>query len=109
MNDMWHLCWWRDSSFPRCADPGDVILKVTSTAICGSDLHLYLNALPGMKSGDLLGHEVRSMIRRHGSWHRLPVDPNSVLDPNRALSQSCLHCTCQNNALLLQVLSPWTF
>ena len=36
----------------------DVILKVTSTAICGSDLHLYLNSMPGMKAGDILGHEV---------------------------------------------------
>ena len=38
----------------------DVILKVTSTAICGSDLHLYLNFMPGMKAGDILGHEVCS-------------------------------------------------
>ncbi len=40
-----------------------MILKVTATAICGSDLHLYLNALPGMKAGDLLGHEVREGVR----------------------------------------------
>ncbi len=40
----------------------DVILKVTSTAICGSDLHLYLNAMPGMKAGDILGHEVCFLI-----------------------------------------------
>ena len=38
----------------------DVILKVTSTAICGSDLHLYLNFMPGMKAGDILGHEVNA-------------------------------------------------
>ena len=36
----------------------DVIVKVTSTAICGSDLHIYLKAMPGLKSGDILGHEV---------------------------------------------------
>ena len=67
----------------RCADPGDVILKVTATAICGSDLHLYLNALPGMKAGDLLGHEVRegvavcSVMLRSGLCHRdcIPVSP----------------------------------
>jgi threonine dehydrogenase-like Zn-dependent dehydrogenase len=35
----------------------DAILKVTSAAICGSDLHLYHNCLPGMKRGDQLGHE----------------------------------------------------
>lgn len=42
-----------------CGLQEDVILKVTSTAICGSDLHLYLNFMPGMKAGDILGHEVR--------------------------------------------------
>ena len=36
----------------------DAILKVTSTAICGSDLHMYTGAMPGMTKGDLLGHEV---------------------------------------------------
>ena len=38
----------------------DVILKITSTAICGSDLHLYLNFMPGMKAGDIMGHEVNA-------------------------------------------------
>ena len=56
--------WGCDIRRLQCADPGDVILKVTSTAICGSDLHLYLNALPGMKAGDLLGHEVLSPFIR---------------------------------------------
>jgi hypothetical protein len=35
---------------------GDIILRVTNTAICGSDLHLYLRGMPGMKAGDVLGH-----------------------------------------------------
>jgi threonine dehydrogenase-like Zn-dependent dehydrogenase len=35
---------------------GDIILRVTKTAICGSDLHLYLRGMPGMKAGDVLGH-----------------------------------------------------
>ena len=42
---------------PRLQDPGDVIVQITSTAICGSDLHLYDGFMPGMKSGDILGHE----------------------------------------------------
>jgi hypothetical protein len=40
-----------------CAAQRDIILRVTSTAICGSDLHMYCNAMPGMKSGDIVGHE----------------------------------------------------
>ena len=42
-----------------CVVQQDAILKVTSTAICGSDLHMYVGAMPGMRKGDLLGHEVR--------------------------------------------------
>ena len=39
----------------------DAILRVTSTAICGSDLHMYVGAMPGMRKGDLLGHEVQRL------------------------------------------------
>lgn len=42
---------------PKIVDPRDAILRVTSTAICGSDLHLYNGVMPGMQSGDVLGHE----------------------------------------------------
>jgi threonine dehydrogenase-like Zn-dependent dehydrogenase len=37
---------------------GDAIIKVTSSAICGSDLHLYLNFMPGMEKNAIMGHEV---------------------------------------------------
>ena len=36
----------------------DAILKITSTCICGSDLHMYTGAFPGVRKGDQLGHEV---------------------------------------------------
>jgi threonine dehydrogenase-like Zn-dependent dehydrogenase len=42
---------------PRLLNGQDVIVKVTSTAICGSDLHLYNGFVPTMESGDILGHE----------------------------------------------------
>src|SRR5436305_5116364 len=42
---------------PQILDPGDVILRITSTAICGSDLHLYDGMMPTMEAGDILGHE----------------------------------------------------
>lgn len=45
---------------PKVTDAGDVVLRVTTTAICGSDLHFYNGAMPGMKKGDIVGHgEVR--------------------------------------------------
>lgn len=53
---------------PALAHPKDVILKVTSTAICGSDLHLYTGAFPKsvMQRGDILGHEFMGTIHEVG-------------------------------------------
>ena len=42
---------------PKIEKPDDIIVKITSTAICGSDLHLYDGYMPQMKSGDIIGHE----------------------------------------------------
>lgn len=47
-----------DRLVPMITDAQDAIIKVTSTAICGSDLHMYVGAMPGMTKGDLMGHEV---------------------------------------------------
>jgi threonine dehydrogenase-like Zn-dependent dehydrogenase len=44
----------------------DVLLRVTNTAICGSDLHLYLHGMPAMKSGDVLGHEFMGIVEEVG-------------------------------------------
>ena len=56
------LCWHGKEDIrcdrvpdPRIEDTRDAIVKVTSTAICGSDLHIYDGFMPGMKSGDILG------------------------------------------------------
>src|SRR5512133_2079024 len=42
---------------PRILSQRDCIVKITSTAICGSDLHLYNAFMPGLEKGDILGHE----------------------------------------------------
>jgi threonine dehydrogenase-like Zn-dependent dehydrogenase len=42
---------------PEIVNPRDAIIRVTSTAICGSDLHLYNGMIPSMQAGDILGHE----------------------------------------------------
>lgn len=44
----------------------DAIIKVTSSAICGSDLHLYVNAMPGMTKHDVLGHEFMGIVEDVG-------------------------------------------
>ena len=42
---------------PILQEPDDVVLKITATAIWGSDLHLYRGKIPEIKDGDILGHE----------------------------------------------------
>ena len=42
---------------PEIVNPRDAIIKITSTAICGSDLHLYDGYIPTMRAGDIMGHE----------------------------------------------------
>ena len=42
---------------PKIQDPGDVIIKIMATAICGSDLQSYDGYQPTMEAGDILGHE----------------------------------------------------
>ncbi len=52
---------------PKIINPRDAIIKITSTAICGSDLHLYDGFNPTMKPGDILGHEFMGEIVELGS------------------------------------------
>ncbi|TVR68130.1 MAG: glutathione-dependent formaldehyde dehydrogenase [Sphaerobacteraceae bacterium] len=52
---------------PEIINPRDAIIKVTSTAICGSDLHLYNGYIPSMQTGDILGHEFMGEVVERGS------------------------------------------
>jgi len=52
---------------PEIEHPRDAIIKVTSCAICGSDLHLYDHFMPGMKKGDIMGHEAMGEVVEVGA------------------------------------------
>ena len=52
---------------PKILNPRDAIVKVSLTAICGSDLHIYDGYIPTMKSGDVLGHEFMGEVVEVGS------------------------------------------
>ncbi len=52
---------------PTIIEPTDAIIKVTATAICGSDLHLYGGYMPTMEKGDVLGHEPMGEVIEVGS------------------------------------------
>ena len=52
---------------PRIEAPGDILVRVTATAICGSDLHIFDGFVPEMKKGDILGHEFMGEVVEVGS------------------------------------------
>ena len=52
---------------PKIEEPTDAVIRVTSTAICGSDLHLYAKLWPVMKEGDILGHEPMGVVEEVGA------------------------------------------
>jgi threonine dehydrogenase-like Zn-dependent dehydrogenase len=51
---------------PILQEDDDILLRVTATAICGSDLHLYRGKVPGMERGDILGHEFMGIVEEVG-------------------------------------------
>ena len=68
------VCWMgrgevevRDIPDPQILNSRDAIVRVSSTAICGSDLHLYHGYVPTMKKGDVLGHEFMGEVVETGS------------------------------------------
>ena len=74
---------------PRIEHPRDAIIKVTSCAICGSDLHMYDRLIPSMKSGDVVGHETMGEVVEVGSGNRkLKVGDRVVVSRFPAASAS---------------------
>ncbi|MDT0684149.1 zinc-dependent alcohol dehydrogenase [Roseicyclus sp. F158] len=76
---------------PEIVNPRDAIIEVTSTAICGSDLHLYDGVIPGMLSGDILGHEFMGRVVDVGSKSTLKKGQRVVV-PFTISCGSCFFC-----------------
>ena len=66
---------------PKLIDSRDAIVKVTATAICGSDLHLYDGYMPTMESGDVLGHEFMGEVMEVGSGNTTLTRGDRVVVP----------------------------
>lgn len=77
---------------PRIEDPRDIVVKVTATAICGSDLHLYDGFVPGMESGDVLGHEFMGEVVEKGSAVRDLAVGDRVVVPFTIACGACFFC-----------------
>jgi threonine dehydrogenase-like Zn-dependent dehydrogenase len=88
---------------PKILNPRDAILRITSTAICGSDLHLYDGYIPTMMKGDILGHEFMGEVVEVGSGvgnlkvgDRV-VNPFPIACGNCFFCQSGRHSLCENS------------
>jgi threonine dehydrogenase-like Zn-dependent dehydrogenase len=80
---------------PILQDADDVILKVTATAICGSDLHMYRGKIPAMKSGDILGHEFMGEVVDLGPKVTNLQKGDRVVVPFVIACGSCFFCDMQ--------------
>ena len=80
---------------PRIVNPRDAIIEVTSTAICGSDLHLYDHYIPTLESGDVLGHEFMGRVVELGSGNRKLKIGQKVVVPFVIACGQCFFCQRQ--------------
>jgi threonine dehydrogenase-like Zn-dependent dehydrogenase len=77
---------------PTIVDPTDAIVRITSTAICGSDLHLYDGFNPFMMAGDVLGHEPMGIVEEVGSEVRRLKRGDRVVVPFTISCGTCFFC-----------------
>src|SRR3982750_320219 len=88
---------------PKILNPRDAIIKITSTAICGSDLHIYNGFIPTMEKGDIIGHEfmgevveVGENVKNLGVGDRVVV-PFPISCGNCFFCQRGLFSCCENS------------
>jgi threonine dehydrogenase-like Zn-dependent dehydrogenase len=77
---------------PKLLNPRDAIVKITSTALCGSDLHLYNGFIPSMKRGDVLGHEFMGEVVEVGRGVGNLSVGDRVVVPFPIACGHCLQC-----------------
>ncbi|MBZ4330281.1 zinc-dependent alcohol dehydrogenase [Corallococcus sp. AS-1-12] len=93
------ICWhghgdvrYESAPDPKIEDPRDAIIRVTRTAICGSDLHLLDGYMPTMKSGDVLGHEFMGEVMETGSGVTKLKKGDRVIVPFNIACGECFFC-----------------
>ena len=84
---------------PKILSSGDAIVRITSTAICGSDLHLYNGLIPTVEKGDILGHEFMGEIMEVGKGVRNLKVGDRVVVPFPIACGACDACNAQAYSL----------
>ena len=77
---------------PKLQEKDDVILRVTATAICGSDLHLYRGKMPATEEGDIFGHEFMGVVEEVGSEVTAVKKGDRVVIPFVIACGNCFFC-----------------
>jgi threonine dehydrogenase-like Zn-dependent dehydrogenase len=77
---------------PQILNSRDAIVRITSTAICGSDLHLYNGFMPTMMKGDILGHEFMGEVMEVGRGVKNLKAGDRVVVPFTIACGNCWHC-----------------
>jgi threonine dehydrogenase-like Zn-dependent dehydrogenase len=100
------LCWYGTQDVrvetvpdPEILNPHDAIVRITLTAICGSDLHLYNGFIPGMERGDILGHEFMGEVVETGSEVKRVKKGDRIVVPFTICCGHCFFCTTQQWSL----------
>src|SRR5438067_5137324 len=96
------LCWFgttdvrvEDVPEPKILNPRDAVVRITRTAICGSDLHLYDGFVPTMEKGDILGHEFMGEVAEVGNEVKNLKAGDRVVVPFPIACGNCLFCKKQ--------------
>lgn len=114
------VCWMGKSKIetlevpdPKIINPHDAVIRVTRTAICGSDLHLFDGFIPTMEQGDILGHEFMGVVEEVGREVTNLKRGDRVVVPFTIACGNCMFCkkqlwsACDNtnpNAHLMETL-----
>ena len=118
------VCWWGKNEVrvenvpdPKILNPHDAIVRVTLTAICGSDLHLYDGYVPTMMRGDILGHEFMGEVMEVGAEVKNLAVGDRIIVPFPIGCGRCFFCKnaqwslCDNtnpNAWMVEALMGYS-
>ncbi|MBS1955246.1 MAG: glutathione-dependent formaldehyde dehydrogenase [Cyanobacteria bacterium SZAS-4] len=90
---------YEDVEDPKIVNASDIIIKITATAICGSDLHIYDGYTPMMEKGDILGHEFAGQVIETGSEVSKLKKGDRVVVPFVIACGACLFCKQEKYSL----------